>query len=253
MITFGQQVNGGDVIYLCAVHLIYGFSVRLLCALDGRRLLLFVVGCLSVFGESVECAPFMEHLHWIAERTTFVINLAPIHYNDKLFDTHSHNGRPNICAMRECVCKDSVTNETKGTPSNQNSIYQCANLYWNHNFTHSTDELVHFWIFIHFHTVQWTAPSHHSIQHTYTWKINFLPPRRCGRRRGSLLTCNCVSILLEPVICEFNLRKCAINRLISFRFIPSSNDDGTKRSNPNSRLRPNENRQKKMKIIRDES
>lgn len=62
-----------------------------------------------------------------------------------------------------------------------------------------------------------------------------------------LLTCSCVSILLEPVICEFNLRKCAIKRLISFRFIPSSNDDGTKRSNPNSRLwGHNENREEEQ-------
>lgn len=51
------------------------------------------------------------------------------------------------------------------------------------------------------------------------------------------LTCNCVSILLDdPVICELSFRKWAIKRRSSFRFMPSINDAGTKRSKPNSRL-----------------
>lgn len=59
-----------------------------------------------------------------------------------------------------------------------------------------------------------------------------------GRREwNGMLTCNCVSILLDdPVICELSFRKWAISRRNSFRFIPSINDDGTKRSRPNSRL-----------------
>lgn len=50
-------------------------------------------------------------------------------------------------------------------------------------------------------------------------------------------TCNWVSILLDPVICWFNFRKCPINRRSSFRFMLSSNDIGTNRSMPNSRLK----------------
>lgn len=51
------------------------------------------------------------------------------------------------------------------------------------------------------------------------------------------LTCNCVNILLDPVICWFNFKKCPINRFSSLRFMPSIKDAGTKRSKPNSRLR----------------
>lgn len=56
------------------------------------------------------------------------------------------------------------------------------------------------------------------------------------------LTCNCVNILLDPVICWFNFMKCPINRRNSFRFIFSNSDGGKKRSKPNSRL--NEKEQK---------
>lgn len=62
----------------------------------------------------------------------------------------------------------------------------------------------------------------------------------CPRMRLSvhnILTCNCVSILLDdPVICELSFRKWAIKRRSSLRFMPSINDAGTKRSKPNSRL-----------------
>lgn len=51
------------------------------------------------------------------------------------------------------------------------------------------------------------------------------------------LTCNWVNILLDPVICWFNFKKCPINRLNSFRFMLSNSETGTKRSIPNSRLK----------------
>lgn len=52
----------------------------------------------------------------------------------------------------------------------------------------------------------------------------------------SQLTCNWVNILVDPVICWFNFKKCPISRLNSFRFMLSNSDIGTKRSKPNSRL-----------------
>lgn len=52
-----------------------------------------------------------------------------------------------------------------------------------------------------------------------------------------MFTCNWVNILDDPVIWELSLRKCVISLRNSFLFIPSINDDGTKRSNPNSRLK----------------
>ena len=50
-----------------------------------------------------------------------------------------------------------------------------------------------------------------------------------------------VNILLDPVICWFNFKKCPINRRNSFRFMLSISDIGTKRSKPNSRLKQKTN------------
>lgn len=53
----------------------------------------------------------------------------------------------------------------------------------------------------------------------------------------TLHTCNCVSCRWLPVICELSLRKWAISRRSSLRFMFSSNPLGTNRSKPNSLLK----------------
>lgn len=200
MIIFGQQVHG------VTSYLYSPFKLWFFCAafmrFDGRRCLV-----------KPENMPFMrEHLHWMA--IDFCHKFCPPFTSATSIATHAHNG----CTIHVSLSADYVLHGIKIQFINAPKFQTTApsQYRWEFSFCSYWDQCTA------------TIMSYKLISTKNKANV------RCRVKRW--LTCNCVSILLEPVICEFSLRKWAIKRLISFRFIPSSNDDGTKRSKPNSRL-----------------
>lgn len=83
----------GVTSYTFIVHLIYGFSVQHLCAVNGRRRG-WRQRWQRRFGENVECVRVGAICGVFASSSQtnhFCHKFCPIHYYDKLLDTNSHN------------------------------------------------------------------------------------------------------------------------------------------------------------------